>query len=152
QSEYAQGTWRDVWAGSTGPRFYGLLMPEIYSHRFFFGIRFEKEFWGQMLEAGYPASPPSTLELPGSIGLVVAAHLDMDWFTGLPFALEDTTALLRDGSDTSYLRENKTTRELVFVRRCRERRFPHTTIVWHATDDLFPRSATEEDAVSRWMK
>ncbi len=143
--------WRYAWTGPTGPQFAGMLAPDIFSHRFFVGVRFETEFWGQILKTGRPISPPTTLELPASIGFVAAAHLHKDWYKRLPFALEDITALLGNVSDTSYLRTNKTTGKCEFVHRRLVLQFPHTTIVLHAEDDLFPPSTTIEASMQHWL-
>ena len=129
--------WSYAWTGPTGPRFQGMLAPSLFSHHFFFGVRFESQFWGQLLKDSYPTATPSPLEVEPSLGLVISAHLDSAWFTGLPFRSEEAQTLRNYSTDTSYLYKDKRTDELKFVLRRHPRRFPETTGVWHDRDDLF---------------
>lgn len=58
---------------------------------------------------------------------------------------------ISDTANISYLRENKITKELVFVQWGRNRMFPHTHIMYTA-EELFLPSVTIEDSIKNWLK
>lgn len=148
RTNFRNDHWTYAFFGPIGPRFSFLEVHGFFSHQSFFGVRFEDRFWGQLLKDSYPTATPSPLEVEPSLGLVIAAHLDSTWFTGLPFRSEEAQTLQYYSTDTSYLYKDKRTGELKFVQRRHQRMFPETTVVWHERDDLF---SSEEQTLDRQL-
>lgn len=133
---------------STGPGFQPFQTPPMFSHRFIMGIRAGKELWCQEFDGGRPVTNSYMLQESQSVGVLVGAHLNTKWYTGLPFAQEDTAGLTQHKISTGYLRENRKTGELDYVARCHNRLFPNTTVVWHEKDELITHSTTAKEVLT----
>ncbi len=117
--------WRDRFGSSTGPTLYSPLHPLVLAQRFAIGYRVDRGMWCQTFQNGWPVSTPSRLLVPSSVGLLAAAELDPQWFTGLPFG-EKEVAILAG--------------------------MPHVTVAWHGKDDLLPVGSLLMEIVQDWIQ
>ncbi len=116
--------WRDHFGSSTGPRLNSPMAPVWLAQRFAIGYCVDTGIWCQTFEKGWPQSEPHLLTDPSSVGLLVAAKLDAEWFTGLPFGEKEVAVLAA---------------------------MPHVTVEWHGTDDLLPDGPLSTESVRAWI-
>jgi len=81
--------WRYCFSGPTGPRLASPTYPFILAHEALWGLRTDKGLWCEGYQEGVPVGRPFLLSKSSPIGLLSAATLDPQWFTGLPFTEED---------------------------------------------------------------
>ena len=77
------------------------LLALTLATRYFFGIKTKNGIWCQSFYRGVPLSDPIVLHSRSRFGFVVAAELDADWFTGLPFKGKDLEPLLGSAGITA---------------------------------------------------
>lgn len=81
--------WRYCLCGPTGPRLDWPAHPYILASSLVWGLRNDEGLWCEAYKDGLPFGNPFCLRESSSIGLLVAADLDPQWFTGLPFTKND---------------------------------------------------------------
>ena len=81
--------WRYCFSGPTGPRLDSLCQSFILACYGVWGLRTNAGLWCEAYQEGVPIGKPFLLSSPSPIGLLSAAALDPQWFTGLPFTEED---------------------------------------------------------------
>ena len=85
--------WRYCFSGPTGPRLAAPTDPFILAHCGVWGLRTNEGLWCEAYQEGIPIGKPFLLSDPSPIGLLSAAALDPQWFTGLPFTEEEAHSL-----------------------------------------------------------
>jgi hypothetical protein len=110
-----------------GPRFafdsFVGLLP--FAERGVLAIRSGAGLWCQSYEEGWPVNAPFRSELAGDTGLMIAASLTPDWFTGLPFTMEGVERFIPDVARS------------------------HVELEWHESDDLLPAHSPDPQSVLR---
>jgi hypothetical protein len=101
------------------------MYPLVLARRFAIGYRVDKGMWCQTFDKGWPQSNPCLLAAPSPVGLLAAAELDAEWFTGLPFGEKDVQALAA---------------------------MPQVTVEWHPNDDLLPDGPLMVESVRHWIQ
>jgi len=81
--------WRYCFCGPLGPRLDAPDMPFIFAHLLVWGVRTDAGMWCEGWADAAPAGKPFLCGQPSPIGLLAAAHLESQWFTGLPFTEAD---------------------------------------------------------------
>ena len=89
QSGILRRDWRYCFSGPTGPGLDWPCHPFILARRGVWGLRTNAGLWCESYQDGVPIGKPFLLNNPSPIGLLSAAALDPEWFTGLPFIEED---------------------------------------------------------------
>lgn len=117
--------WRKRFGCSTGPSLNSPMYPLVLARRFAIGYHVDQGMWCQTFDKGWPQSEPRLLTDPSSVGLLAAAELDAEWFTGLPYGEKEVAGLTA---------------------------MPNVTIEWHDTDDLLPDGPLSIEHVQDWIK
>jgi hypothetical protein len=123
--------WRRRYQGPTFHSHEGMYADAFYlAARGALAVRTSSGLWCQTYRHGWPCTEPFVVEDRPAIGLLVAAALSPEWFTGLPFTPEDLKAP--------------------------ELQQPDVTVEWHDTDDLVPACPSREcffepENVRRWL-
>jgi len=120
--------WRYCFSGPTGPRLGEPGYSFTLARRGAWGLRTDDGLWCEAYQEGAPVGKPFLLSEPSPVGLVVAADLDPQWFTGLPFTEEDVQKF----ADTSY-RHVITTR---IQKPSPNWTYGEIVTRWHPNDDL----------------
>jgi hypothetical protein len=97
-------------------------------------LRTSAGLWCQSYDQGWPTTPPYLVTDTGhDIGLMVAAALNPQWCTGLPYTLEAVQEAIPEAAR------------------------PFVTVEWHPEDDLLPECAPDPACVhhpaniGRWL-
>ena len=129
--------WQYCFSGPTGPRLDAPTFPSIFANLLVWGLRRNDGMWFEGWANGIPVDKPFFIEQPSPFGLLVAAHLDAEWFTGLPFTAEDAQ-WFRDLSHRRYQSPPK------------HGRFWTPGIIianWHPQDDLISDKTLTADGL-----
>ena len=81
--------WRYCFSGPTGPHLDWLCQFFILARNGVWGLRTNGGLWCEAYQEGVPTGKPFLLSDLSPIGLMSAASLDPQWYTGLPFTEED---------------------------------------------------------------
>jgi hypothetical protein len=109
---------------SLSPELSSPMPPLSLAHRFVIGYRTDRGMWCQTFAQGWPKTEPFLLREASPVGLLTAAELDPQWFTGLPFGRNERDAL------PSY---------------------PRVELEWHIQDDLPDSKSLTPEGVLRWL-
>jgi hypothetical protein len=116
--------WRDRFGSATGPLLDSPMMPRYLARRFAIGYRVDGGMWCQTFESGWPCSAPALVTDDSPVGMIAAGELDSQWFTGLPFGLDEVAKL--DAME-------------------------HVSVEWHDRDDILPDGTLSVDTVRGWI-
>ena len=116
--------WRYAFTGPIGPRLGSPTNPVVFAHRLIYGVRTRAGLRCQAFEAGWPTSVPFIITDPSPMGLITAAALDSQWYTGLPFGEREVEAW---GA------------------------MPNVSVQWHPQDDLLDDLSMSPDGVRQWL-
>lgn len=127
QQRHRRG-WRYCFSGPTGPRLASPAYPFILARSGAWGLRTNAGLWCETYQEGVPIGKPFLLSSPSPIGLLSAAALDPQWFTGLLFTEEDASRIAqlspkRYTGDSKYAPRPPYTRGEIVTR-------------WHPQGDL----------------
>lgn len=117
--------WRKYFGCPTGPTLGSPMYRQVLARRFAIGYRVDQGMWCQTFENGWPLSDTRLLKDPSPVGLFVAAELDAQWFTGLPFGTRNVEVLAAT---------------------------PYVTVQWHEADDLLPDGPLSIDYIKDAIK
>jgi hypothetical protein len=90
-------------------------------------IRTRAGLWCQAYELGWPTTAPVLLQNDSPVGLVMAAALSPEWFTGLPFAPEQVKSMVPQSAR------------------------PHLSLEYRPTDDLITERFLRPESVRNWL-
>jgi hypothetical protein len=102
--------------------------PLYLADRGVLAIRASAGLWCQTYEHGWPRTPPFLVQSSAPVGLVVAASLNSEYFTGLPFRLEEVEVALPDEAR------------------------PHVRLEYRPEDDLVPERLLEPANFAEWLQ
>ena len=88
-------SWINALGSPVGPNLTSPLTSLVLATRYFFGIKTKEGIWCQSFHENVPVSDPVLILKRSKFGFVVAAELDANWFTGLPFTEKDVETLSR---------------------------------------------------------
>jgi hypothetical protein len=116
--------WLGEFSSSTGTGLDGPIIPGILAYRLVVSYRVSHGYWCQGYTNGWPTPRPFVFEKKSSVGLVAAASLDPEWFTGLPFVRDRAHEILAKSG---------------------------VAIKWHDADDMIPSELSTEELLQKWL-
>jgi hypothetical protein len=117
--------WRYHFGNSSGgAKIESPLHPSVLAHWFGCSYRTSQGLWCQTYMDGWPVTDSFPLTDRSPVGLLAAAWLTDEFFTGLPFNETDVERL---------------------------QRWPNVTVQWHPEDDLIDPAAEPAAFVRRWL-
>ncbi len=136
--------WRYCFSGPTGPRLNQPAYPSILARQLAWGLRTNSGLWCETYKDGKPVARPFCLEGPSSVGLMVAADLDPQWFTGLPFTEADVV-YFTELSGRRFVSQPKYEPQPLWT--------PGEIVAhWHPQDDLVSERTLTPDGLTELIK
>ena len=120
--------WRACFGNALGPGFYPLSVHPFLTERIAVAVKTRSGYWCQTYMQGVPATTPFVLRIESTVGLLIAAAIDSEWFPGLPFTIEEVNQAIPESVQ------------------------PFVTIQDMPDDRLWEDTATPIELCQRWLE
>lgn len=124
ESDESLPEWRRLFGSPSGPTLNSATYPAILARRFIVAYRLSNGYWCQGFRHGRPETAPFRIQASFPVSLLVAADLDPNWFTGLPYTVDDVEKIAS---------------------------MPSVKAIWHPTNDLLMNELSARRELAQWL-